>query len=87
MANDDRGASRSIARLFQKYRDAGAPVEAHIYARGGHAFNMGNRSQLQTLRNWPQRMTEWMADNGILDPVEEAPRPPPTIARRGWLTA
>jgi acetyl esterase/lipase len=76
VANDDRGASRSIATLFQKYRDAGAPLEAHIYARGGHAFNMGNRSQLQTLRNWPQRMTEWMADNGILDPAKRPPDRP-----------
>jgi acetyl esterase/lipase len=68
VANDDRGAAKTIASLFQRYRDAGAPVEAHIYARGGHAFNMGNRSQLETLRNWPRRMTEWMTDNGILDP-------------------
>jgi acetyl esterase/lipase len=78
VANDDRGASRSIATLFQKYRDAGVPLEAHIYARGGHGFNMGNRSQLQTLRNWPQRLTEWMADNGILDPAKR----PPDRARR-----
>src|SRR5438270_6703059 len=40
VANDDRGAARTIASLFQKYRDAGAAIEAHIFARGGHAFNM-----------------------------------------------
>src|SRR5262249_5332982 len=43
VANDDRGASRVVASLFQKYRDAGAPVEIHVFARGGHAFNMGDR--------------------------------------------
>ena len=28
-------------RLFQKYREARAPVEAHVFARGGHGFKMG----------------------------------------------
>ena len=37
--------------------------------RGGHAFNMGNRSKLNTLSDWPQRMTDWMQDNFILDPT------------------
>jgi acetyl esterase/lipase len=73
VANDDKGASRSIATLFQKYRDAKAPVEAHIYARGGHAFNMGNRSKLQTLKGWPQRLSDWMADNNLLNPAVPVP--------------
>ena len=68
VANDDRGAARVVASLFQKYRDAGAPVEMHVFARGGHAFNMGNRSQLETLKHWPQRLAEWLGDNAILDP-------------------
>lgn len=66
VANDDTGASRVVASLFQKYRDAKLPVEAHIYARGGHAFNMGYRSKLATLKGWPQRMADWLADNGFL---------------------
>ncbi len=70
VANDDRGAGRTIASLFQKYRDAGVPVEAHIFAKGGHGFNMGNRSKLKTLKDWPQRLADWMADNGILSPPQ-----------------
>ncbi len=66
VANDDRGAARVIASLFQKYRDARVPVEAHIFARGGHAFNMGKRSKLASLKSWPQRLADWMADNEIL---------------------
>ena len=69
VANDDRGASRVIASLFQKYRDARVPVEAHIFARGGHGFNMGNRSKLATFKGWPQRLADWMADNEILGPA------------------
>jgi acetyl esterase/lipase len=71
VANDDRGAARVIASLFQKYRDAHVPVEAHIFARGGHAFNMGKRSKLATLKSWPQRLADWMADNDILSPAKK----------------
>jgi len=67
VANDDTGAARVVASLFQKFRDAKVPVEAHIFARGGHAFNMGQRSKLATLKTWPQRLADWLADNGWLD--------------------
>jgi acetyl esterase/lipase len=77
VANDDRGASRVIAGLFQKYRDAGLPVEAHVLARGGHGFNMGNRSKLGSVKGWPQRLSDWLADSGILDPSKR-----PDDARR-----
>jgi len=76
VANDDRGAARVIASLFQKYRDARRPVEAHVFARGGHAFNMGYRSELATLKSWPQRMADWMADNEILSPPAPASEAP-----------
>jgi acetyl esterase/lipase len=66
VANDDRGAARVIASLFQKYRDAGRPVEAHVLAAGGHAFNMGNRSKLASVRGWPQRLADWLSDTGLL---------------------
>jgi acetyl esterase/lipase len=70
VANDDRGASRTVAALFQKYRDAQAPVEAHVFARGGHGFKMAASSKLASLKNWPQRLEDWMADNQLLSPVD-----------------
>jgi acetyl esterase/lipase len=70
VANDDTGAARNVFNLLQKYREAKAAVEAHIYAKGGHAFNMGYRSQLATLKGWPQRMADWLADNGFLKPAK-----------------
>ena len=72
VANDDRGASRVVASLFQKYRAAGLPVEAHILARGGHGFNMGNRSKLESVKKWPDRLADWLADSGILAPSKPA---------------
>jgi dienelactone hydrolase len=68
-ANDDQGPARTIAMILPKYRTAKVPIEVHLFAHGGHAFNMGTRSQLATLHTWPQRVTDWMADNHILDPA------------------
>jgi dienelactone hydrolase len=65
-ANDDLGPAAAIMHLWQLYRDNGGSAEVHLYAQGGHAFNMGDRSQLRTISTWPQRMADWMADSGLL---------------------
>jgi hypothetical protein len=54
---------------LSKYRQAKRPVEIHLYARGGHGFNMGNRSKLASIKGWPQRMADWLADNNFLQPA------------------
>ncbi len=69
VANDDAGHSDVVISLLEKYRQAKRPVEAHIYAQGGHGFNLGGRSKLASIKNWPQRMAEWLADNDFLKPV------------------
>ena len=66
-ANDDLDPARTITDLVQKYRLAGVPAEVHLFAQGGHAFNMGNRSKLATIKGWPQRLADWMADNHLLE--------------------
>lgn len=73
VANDDKGASGTIVSLLEKFRAAKIPVEAHVFARGGHGFNLGYRSRLATLKGWPQRLLDWMGDNNILDPAKPAP--------------
>ena len=65
-ANDDECCSEPIVKLIQKYRAAKVPMEAHLYAQGKHAFNMGDRSQLNSIKSWPQRMADWLTDNGWL---------------------
>ena len=72
-ANDDVEPAQTITEMFGKYRKAGVPAEVHLFARGSHAFNMGYRSKLVTIKNWPQRLTDWMADNNILNPSVPAP--------------
>jgi acetyl esterase/lipase len=65
-ANDDTGPSGTILTLVERYRAAKVPVEVHLFAQGQHAFNMGNRSKLATIHDWPQRMADWLKDNGWL---------------------
>ena len=67
VAGDDDLAPVTID-LLTKYRAAGVPVEAHVFTRGGHGFNLGQRSKLATLQHWRERVHDWMADNSILDP-------------------
>lgn len=70
VANDDACCSAPVVKLLELYRAAKVPVEAHIFTQGGHGFNMGYRSRLATLKGWPQRMADWLADNNILKPRE-----------------
>jgi len=44
-------------------------------AQGRHAFNRGDRSKLLTVKTWPQRMADWMSDNGYLTPAAVTPSP------------
>ena len=72
-ANDDQQPARTIAGMLPKYRAAKVPIEVHLFSHGGHAFNMATRSKLATLRGWPQRVADWLADNNILDPAPATP--------------
>jgi acetyl esterase/lipase len=65
-ANDDLCCANPVVELLNKYRKANVSIEVHLYAQGNHAFNMGNRSQLNSIKTWPQRMADWLADNGYL---------------------
>jgi len=62
-ANDDSCCSAPIIELLNGYRKANVPVEMHLYSKGGHAFNMGKRAKTNSLKTWPQRLTDWFEDN------------------------
>lgn len=66
VANDDRSHVRPVLAQLEKYQQAKLPVEVHLYARGGHGFNMGNRSKLNSIKGWPQRLGDWLTDNDLL---------------------
>jgi acetyl esterase/lipase len=66
IAADDPHTS-VLLNLMQRFRESGIPYESHIYARGGHGFGMGKRTQRLSLSRWPDRMLEWLHDE-ILHP-------------------
>jgi acetyl esterase/lipase len=66
VSNDDGGHSEVVIDLLQKYRAAKVQVEAHVLAQGGHGFNMGQRSNLVSVKTWSQRLADWLADSGWL---------------------
>jgi acetyl esterase/lipase len=72
VADDDEGHVGPVVKLLEEYREVKRPVEVHIYSHGGHAFNMGTHTKLTSLKNWPERMTDWMTDNDILSPAQKA---------------
>ena len=65
-ANDDRQPARTISEMLPKYRAAKVPIEVHLFAKGGHAFNMGNRSKLVTVKGWSDRLADWLVDNVLV---------------------
>src|SRR5262249_13363008 len=57
---DDKSHVGPVLKQLEEYREAGAPIEVHLLARGGHGFNMGNRSQFASVKEWPHLMANWL---------------------------
>ena len=66
VANDDECCSEPVIKLLQMHRKVKVPVEVHIYAVGTHGFNMGKRSTFNSLKTWPDRLTDWIKESGII---------------------
>jgi acetyl esterase/lipase len=45
-------------------KNAGVPVEMHLYAQGGHAFGL-RRTELPVTA-WPQLVETWLATIGMI---------------------
>jgi acetyl esterase/lipase len=63
--NEDTCCSVTVISLLEKYRLAKVSVEAHIIAHADHAFNMGYRSDLQSIKSWPDLLKNWLLDNKL----------------------
>ena len=72
--DDDYGCDKVTLKLYEEFRAANVPVEAHFIVRGRHAFNMGDRSKFAAIKGWPNRMADWMADSGFLKGTVPAAR-------------
>jgi acetyl esterase/lipase len=63
-ANDDPMGVGVSLPLYSAWRDAGHPVELHLYAQGGHGFGM--RKQGLPTDHWIDRFYEWLQAQGFL---------------------
>jgi acetyl esterase/lipase len=52
--------------LYEQLRIGGIAAELHMYAGAGHAFNL-DESDLISVLHWPDRLSDWMADSGLMD--------------------
>ncbi|HSG33309.1 MAG TPA: alpha/beta hydrolase [Sphingomonadaceae bacterium] len=51
--------------IIQSWRDAGRPVEFHLYEQGGHGFGMYNKTTTST--GWFSAFASWLKMHGFLD--------------------
>jgi acetyl esterase/lipase len=66
-AMDDEHPAQTLIDLTERYRKLGRPAELHLLEQGGHGFNMGQRSKYVAVREWPQRLADWLKDRGLLE--------------------
>jgi acetyl esterase/lipase len=45
-------------------KNAGVPVEMHLYAQGGHAF--GLRRTNKAITEWPELVERWLGTIGMI---------------------
>ncbi|RXG25405.1 Acetyl esterase/lipase [Leeuwenhoekiella marinoflava DSM 3653] len=63
-ATDDGAVS--VANSINYYlalKDAGVPVEMHIYEDGGHGFGMGRSA---TANSWPEALSLWLKKHDLI---------------------
>jgi acetyl esterase/lipase len=67
MAEDDHvdRVEQSLV-YYMALKNAGVPVEMHLYAQGGHAFGL-RRTKLP-ITGWPQLVETWLGTIGMIPP-------------------
>jgi acetyl esterase/lipase len=61
--------NQSLA-YYVALRNAGVPVEMHLYVNGGHAF--GLRRTRDPITEWPLLVERWLQTIGVIDTVDRA---------------
>src|SRR5262245_7240057 len=62
--NDDVDNINHSLVYYIALKNAGVPVEMHLYAEGGHAF--GLRRNHQPITAWPQLVETWLGTIGMI---------------------
>jgi acetyl esterase/lipase len=64
--NDKVDSVQQSLAYYVALKEAGVPVEMHLYAQGGHAF--GVRPTKLPVGAWPVLVEQWLHTIGILGP-------------------
>jgi acetyl esterase/lipase len=60
-SNDRPDISEGLAKVYLDFKKAGAPVELHLYADGGHGFGL-RAGKKGPVNAWIDRFHEWLVD-------------------------
>ena len=71
--NDNVDGVKQSLVYYAALKQAGVPVEMHLYAQGGHAF--GLRQTPFPITDWPVLVDKWLRTIGALSGDEGAGRP------------
>jgi acetyl esterase/lipase len=64
-SNDRADISQGLAEVYLKFKQAGVPVELHIYSGVGHGFGI-RATNTGPVSKWPDRFYEWLGQGGFL---------------------
>jgi acetyl esterase/lipase len=65
--SEDQCCAAPSVMLYEQLRKAKVSAELHMYADGDHAFNLDESNRISIL-HWPDRLHDWLADSGWLEP-------------------
>ncbi|MCB0600131.1 MAG: alpha/beta hydrolase fold domain-containing protein [Saprospiraceae bacterium] len=66
--DDNLGLAPASVHIYEAWRQAGKPVELHMYEKGGHGFGM--RKQMIPTDQWIDRFGDWLHLHKYLDVVD-----------------
>ena len=69
----DECCATPAVQLYEQLRAAHRDAELHMYAGAGHAFNLDESSRISII-HWPDRLADWLADEGFLDGASKPQR-------------
>jgi len=69
----DECCAAPAVTLYEQLRTSGRSAELHMYAGAGHAFNLDESNRISII-HWPDRLADWLSDEGLLDSHAERSR-------------
>jgi acetyl esterase/lipase len=62
----DQCCATPALALYDQLRHAGVSAELHMFADTDHAFNVAMHSERVSIQHWPDRLDDWLSDEGFL---------------------